>query len=112
MVKTPPGRWGQHQFAALLGTSGPAWGRYLSGQSYPTLQMMQKIEIVLGWPVRDQVELIPRFWEGPVQGSGRVPTGDPTDLRYAMKLKQVVNEWADANPRTVRSTEIRQHPDI
>lgn len=112
MVKTPPGRWGQHQLAALLGTSGPAWGRYLSGQSYPTLQMMQKIQIVMGWPVREQVDLIPYYWEWPIQGRGGLPRGEPTDLRYAMKLRQIVNEWTDANPRTVLSTEIRQHPAI
>lgn len=112
MVKTPPGRWGQHQMAALLGTTGPIWGRYLSAQSYPTLQMMQKIETVLGWPVQEQVQLIPKYWEWPTQARGSVPYGDPVDFRYAIKLSRVVAEWTDANPRTETSKDIRQHPDI
>jgi hypothetical protein len=111
MAKTPPGKWGLHQISALLGTSAPSWGRYLNGLSYPTLQMMQKIEVVMGWPVTEQVQLIPYYWEWPHQakGPGQV-TPEPTDLRYGMKLRQVANEWGEANPRTVESGAIRQHP--
>lgn len=101
--------------ASLFGLSGQALGRYLNAQSYPTLQTIQKFEIVLGWPAAEQVQLIPPYWEWPLQG-GQVGTkrGEPRDLRYSMKLRQVVREWAEANPRPKDQlgNEVRQHPSI
>lgn len=96
--------------AALFGLKGPAYGRYLNGLSYPTLQTMQKFEAVLGWPVAEQVQLIPPFWEWPVQ-EHKAET-QPTDLRYGMKLRQIVREWGEANPRTVLGGDVRLHPAI
>jgi hypothetical protein len=108
--KTPPGKWSQQNIAALFGLSAPNFGRYLNGLSYPTLQSMQKFEVVMGWPVHEQVQLIPPYWEWPIQNNRAGK--EPTDWRYGMKLRQVVQEWAEANPRTVKSGEIRQHPAI
>jgi transcriptional regulator with XRE-family HTH domain len=111
--KTPMGKWGLSMLAALFGLSAPTLGRYLNGMSYPTLQSIQKFEAVLGWPAAEQVQLIPPYWEWPRQNraSGKKPE-EPTDYRYSMKLNQIIQEWAEANPRTVLSTEIRQHPNI
>lgn len=100
--------------AALFGLSAPAYGRYINALSYPTLQTMQKFEVVMGWPVAEQVQLIPPYWEWPEQDAsrnkGRVI--EPRDLRYSMVLRKVVREWAAANPRTELSSNIRQHPSI
>lgn len=117
MPKTAPGRWGQNQMATLLGFTPATWSHILSGMLYPArLQHLQRIAIVLGWPVEDQVKLIPPYWEWPDQAqseaNGRRYYGEPTDLRYAMKLSKVVSEWAEANPRTVPSKEIQMHPSI
>lgn len=100
--------------AALFGLSGPALGRYLNALSYPTLQSMQKFEAVLGWPVSEQVQLIPPYWEWPTQDRTRNRAKDiqPRDLRYSMVLRKVVREWAAANPRTELGSDIRQHPSI
>lgn len=99
--------------AALFGLSGPTFARYLNGQSYPTLQSMQKFEVVMGWPVSEQVQLIPPYWEWPVQNVHNTGNrGEPTDYRYATKLDQIVREWSAANPRTVLASEVRQHPNI
>jgi hypothetical protein len=112
--KTPAGKWGINMFGMLFGLSGQALARYLNGQSYPTLQTIQKFDVVLGWPAAEQVQLIPPYWEWPIQNGGPGPgsRGEPTDYRYGMKLRQVLQEWGDANPRTVRSNEVRQHPNI
>jgi hypothetical protein len=114
MVKTPAGQWGQHHIAALMGTNGPNWGLYLNGMAYPTLQMLQKIEVVFGWPVQEQVQLIPYYWDWPVHaGHGRT-AGDPTDLRYAIFLQKVIREWTEANPRPddYNLKNARMHPKL
>jgi hypothetical protein len=112
--KTPAGKWSTNMLSILFGISMPQLSRYLHGQSYPTLQTLQKFEAVLGWPVSEQVQFIPPYWEWPVQngGTGGGGRGEPTDYRYSMKLRQVIREWADANPRTVLSDEVRLHPNI
>lgn len=107
--------WGNTHLGPLLGTTNVMIGRYLNGLSYPTLQMMQKFEVVFGWPLAEQVVLIPYYWEWPAQrigGIGGEGQEDPTDLRFAMKLGQIIREWGEANPRTQRVQEIRQHPAI
>lgn len=108
MAKARPDEWALTQLAALLGTNAPTIGRYVNGLSYPTLQMMQKFEYVFGWPISEQAELIPPYWDWPPQ-SGR---GDvqATDMRYGYKLRKIMKEWGDANPRTVKSGEVRMHP--
>jgi hypothetical protein len=107
---TPEGQWGITHLAQLLGTNGPMIGRYLNGLSYPTLQMMQKFEIVFGWPLVEQVQLIPPYWTWPDQRYEK--TDHPTDLRYAMMMHKIVKEWGEANPRTEKLQFIRQHPSI
>ena len=98
--------------AALFGLSGPALGRYLNALSYPTLQSMQKFETVLGWPVSEQVQLIPPYWEWPAQDRTKTKAIEPRDLRYSMVLRKIIREWAAANPRTELGNDIRQHPSI
>ena len=98
-MKTKPGEWGLYQIAALLGTEGSNFGRFINGVEYPNLAMMQKFEVVFGWPVVEQVQLIPYLWLG-------------RDMRYAMVLKQHMDEWKIDNPRTVSSHDIRMHPDL
>ena len=112
-MKTKPGRWGQNNIATLLGLTSTSWSKVLNGQIYPArLQTMQKIEVVFGWPVSEQVQLIPMYWDWPDQASSGRPAGEPTDLRYSIKLGRVVAEWADANPRTVPIHELGLHPDL
>lgn len=112
-MKTPKGQWGQHHIATLLGFTPTAWSKILNGQLYPAkLQQLQRIEIVFGWPASEQVQLIPPYWEWPVQASGDQRAGDATDLRYAIKLGRVVAEWAEANPRTVGTKELTLHPSL
>lgn len=110
---TPGKKWSLYMMAALFGLAASNFGRYVNGLSYPTLQTMQKFEAVMGWPVSEQVQLIPPYWEWPLQdnGSGQKP-GQPVDFRYGIMLSQVLREWGAANPRTVLSSEIRQHPAI
>jgi hypothetical protein len=98
------------QLASLLGTNSPSLGRYVNGLSYPTLQMMQKFEYVFGWPIAEQVELIPPYWEWPPQ-IGRAEV-QATDMRYGYKLRKIMKEWAEANPRTVKSGDVRMHPSL
>ena len=112
-AKIKPNEWSTSLLATLFGISKSAMGRYINGQTYPTVQMIQKFEIVLGWPAAEQFELIPPYWTWPTQfnGNGSIQ-GEPTDMRYGMKLNQILHEWAAANPRTVSSLEVRQHPSI
>lgn len=102
--------------ASLFGLAGPVLGRYLNALSYPTIQSMQKFEVVLGWPVSEQVQLIPPYWEWPIQdrsaSNNKSRTTEPRDLRYSMVLRKVIREWAAANPRTELGNDIRQHPSI
>ena len=113
MAYTKPGTWGQKHIATILGLQETSWSKLLNGQIYPArLQTMQKIEVVFGWPVSEQVQLIPYYWEWPGQPRAGVPGGDPVDLRYAIKLGRVVAEWADANPRTVPTKDLKLHPSL
>lgn len=112
-LKTPKGRWAQHHIATILGLQPTSWSKLLNGQIYPArLQTMQKIEFVFGWPVSEQVQLIPPYWEWPDQPASGKPGGEPVDLRYAIKLARVVQEWSDANPRDVSTKDLTLHPSI
>lgn len=111
--KVKPHEWSDALLATLFGLGGPALGRYQNGLSYPTLQVIQKFDIVLGWSGAEQYALIPPYWEWPLQANGHgQKQGEPVDMRYAMKLRQVIKEWAEANPRTILASEVRQHPSI
>lgn len=110
---TPPGRWGQNHIAILLGVAPAQWSRILNGQVYPArLVLIQKIETVFGWPASEQVKLIPPYWEWPMQDGHGLEASEPVDLRYAIKLSRVVNEWMDANPRTVTTKDLGLHPSL
>lgn len=98
-VKAKPHEWTNSLLAALLGTDAVNFGKFLNGVSYPNLNMMQKFEVVFGWPVVEQVTVIPYLWHD-------------MDLRYSMLLRKHITEWALDNPRTVRSADVRMHPDL
>jgi ribosome-binding protein aMBF1 (putative translation factor) len=78
--------------AKLLGTSDQAISRYLSGQLYPNVRMIKKLEAMLGWKAQAQLDLIP------VVGH---------DHRYGMVLRQELEEWKQQNPRTVRAAGLK-----
>lgn len=110
---TPAGQWGQKHIAILLGVTSASWSKVLNGQVYPArLQTLQKIETVFGWPVSEQVQLIPPYWEWPEQANTGKPSGEPVDLRYAIKLSRVVREWSEANPRTENARDLGLHPSL
>lgn len=110
--KTPLPYWGHTHLARLLGVSNVMLGRYLNGLSYPSVKMIQKFEVVFGWPGVEQLPLIPYYWTWPDQAQydkGKLQE-EPTDMRYALKLQQVMLEWCDANPRTLKLQEINLDP--
>lgn len=63
--------------AARLDVKSMTIYRYLSGTRYPNLPMVRKIEEQLGWPIADQIRLIPT--------SGY-------DMGYAVVLEEVLRE--------------------
>jgi hypothetical protein len=91
-LRTPDGEWTTSQISVILGCTGRAMWRYLSGERYPEVRMMKRFEALFGWPARDQIELIP------VAGY---------DLRYSMVLREVIEDWKHNNPRTQPSGELR-----
>ncbi len=99
MARPQGTEWNQHQLGRLLGTRGENFGRWINGVSYPSLQMLQKIDTVFGWPIHEQVKIIP--FEG-------------RDARYGMVLRTIVNEWVESvGPRDLSIDEIRSvagHP--
>lgn len=64
--------------AQQLGTDSPALHRYISGIQRPRLPMLRRIEEAFGWPVPDQVRLLP-------------DTGSE-DLGWSMVLIEVLKE--------------------
>lgn len=117
MIRTPLPLWANIHFARILGISNVVLGQYLNGLSYPPVKTMQKFEVVMGWPVREQVDLIPYYWDWPDAGRygddrNPKPQQDPTDLRYSIMLGKVLREWADANPRTESIADLRLHPSL
>lgn len=93
--KAAPG-WTDYQLSLIMGVNAPSLGRWRAGLRYPEVRMLKKIELIFGWPAREQIDLIPA-------------TG--YDLRWSMKFTQILNEWKIANPRTVSVKELRSlHP--
>lgn len=84
--------WTEYQLAIILGVTGPAFTRWRAGLRYPGVRMLKKIELVFGWPAREQIELIPL---------------NGYDLSWSMKFNQVLNEWKAANPRTQSVDELK-----
>lgn len=87
--------------AARLGISGSIMHTYVTGQRYPSLTTVRKIEEQFGWPVDAQVRLIPE--------RGTV------DLGYGTVLGEVLREhFPDLEPGFAgtyqRSTEPRHRP--
>jgi hypothetical protein len=85
--RTPMPDWNLNHLAAILGTTGVSLGRYLMGERYPNVEMMKRFEVLFGWKASEQIDLIPYPF-------------DYEDMRYAMVMRQVINEWKLANPRT------------
>jgi hypothetical protein len=71
----------------MLGVRQHSVSNWIDGEQYPGVKNMKKIEAIFGWPAREQIDLIP------LEGK---------DLRYGMVFRKILNEWIDANPRTVR----------
>ena len=97
MAKAKPHEWSQQNLAALIGMDSVNFGKFMNGMAYPNLHTMQKFEVVFEWPVVEQVQALPYMWED-------------RDLRYSMLLRKHTSEWAQANPRTVASGEVRMDP--
>jgi hypothetical protein len=84
--------WTLSMLAMLVGVRSPQMGRWLSGQRYPDLKALQRIEKIFEWPVREQVDLIPH--EG-------------YDTRYGMVLWQHISDWMLDHPEIPPATEVR-----
>lgn len=84
--------WTNNQLAMILATRAHTVARWRTGERYPDVRALLRIELLLGWPAAEQIVLIP-------------PVGN--DLRYAMVLNEVLKEWMIANPRAVPATELR-----
>lgn len=84
--------WTEYQLSRIIGVTSPTFVRWRSGQRYPEIRMLKKIEKIFGWPAREQIDLIPA-------------TG--YDLSWSMKFNQILNEWKAANPRTVTVDELK-----
>jgi len=84
--------WTQSMLAMLVGTRQEHLGRWLSGQRYPELRAMQRIEQIFEWPVVEQVQLIPH--EG-------------YDSRYGMVLRQHINDWVQDHPEVPEARSVR-----
>jgi transcriptional regulator with XRE-family HTH domain len=69
--------WRTEDVAAQLGTTKASIGRYLTGERYPTLKVMRKIEREFGWKVINQIDLMP---------------DEGHDQLYGMALLQILNE--------------------
>ncbi len=90
--RTPKGEWNLDMIGVLLGTRGVLMGKYVNGQQYPSLRMIKKLEVLLGWKAQAQLDLIP------IHG---------IDLRYSMVLRHELEEWKLQNPRTTPAADLR-----
>jgi transcriptional regulator with XRE-family HTH domain len=85
--------WSQHQLAVILGIERSVISRLSNGLLYPNVAHMKKFEAVLGWPAREQIDLLPMVLSDP-------------DLRWSTVFNEVLREWMDANPRTAASDDL------
>jgi transcriptional regulator with XRE-family HTH domain len=71
--------WSLQQASERMGLSDNSIQRLLTGRQYPTLETMRRIEETLGWPLMDQIALIPR-------------ADQPYNHLYAMGLEKALDE--------------------
>ena len=81
-MSRPDRDWRYADIATQLDANGQVVGFWLTGDKYPLLAFMRKIEKVLGWKTADQIMTLP------VDG-GR-------DMVYAETLRQYVDAWWEA----------------
>lgn len=81
-------RWTVHEVAWVLGVAPNTVWRWLSGEHYPTVQMLRRIQDKFGWPAADQFEHIP--------SAGH-------DVRYGMMFRKVLNELTEDLPEPPQS---------
>jgi len=86
------GEWTASMIATLLGTNKRSFMHYLTAERYPEVRIMKRIELLFGWPASEQVALVP------LAGY---------DMRYAMVLKQVMEDWKYNNPRTTLRQDLK-----
>jgi transcriptional regulator with XRE-family HTH domain len=53
--------WSNKTVADRLGVDFTVVARYLRGTRYPSLKIMRRIEREFGWPLEEQISLIPDF---------------------------------------------------
>lgn len=90
---TPPVVWSNYQLAVVLGIRASTLSRMRNGLLNPNVSQMKKLEAVLGWPASEQIDLLPM-------------SSEDADMRYSMAFNGILNEWMDANPRTVPHDEL------
>jgi transcriptional regulator with XRE-family HTH domain len=78
-MASPRRAWSQERAGERLGLSDYSIQRLLSGRQYPTLETMRRIEETIGWPLMDQIALIPR-------------ADEPYNHLYAMGLEAALDE--------------------
>jgi predicted transcriptional regulator len=69
--------------AQLIGLSKTSLQKYLDGICYPDLKNMRRIEQALGWPVTEQIALIPYGKETSIGRSG-------VDHAYGLALESLI----------------------
>lgn len=88
--QTAPG-WTNWQLCRIFSVRAQTIGRWRNGLQYPDVSGLKKIEIVMGWPASEQIDLIPL---------GEV------DLRWSMVFNEVLKEWMIANPREIATDDL------
>jgi len=76
-------KWTVHEVAWVLGVAPNTVWRWLSGEHYPTVQMMRRIQTKFHWSAADQFELIP---------------DEGHDVRYGMMFRKILNELTEDLP--------------
>jgi ribosome-binding protein aMBF1 (putative translation factor) len=60
--------WSNRSVGARIGVDHTVVARYLHGKRYPSLKVMRQIEREYGWPLEEQIRLIPDFGKDPAYG--------------------------------------------
>jgi transcriptional regulator with XRE-family HTH domain len=68
--------WRCKDVGDLLGVTKTTVARWRTGMRHPTVESMRKIEDLVGWPLQEQLELLPDR------------RGDTSDLRYGIEFKR------------------------
>jgi transcriptional regulator with XRE-family HTH domain len=76
-------KWTVNEVAWVLGVAPNTVWRWLSGEHYPTTQMMRRIQEKFHWSAADQFEHIP---------------SEGHDIRYGMVFRSVLDELTEDLP--------------